>query len=443
MRSFKARLNIGVIIFSLLFFSALIITNIIFFNSFGERFISARLAHDTDALLAALKPGKAGRLELDIYNMNPIFLQPLSGHYFRVELEDADYRSESLWDKTIPLKRLPMGQSELERVKGPKGQVLLVRTGGYRKEGQKIWISVAEDYSPITKPLHQLMMTLAILNGFIILVLIFFQRVMVDRGLKPLKQITEDLTRLGRGETLFLNEKVPEEVLPLVKEINQLLVMVDSRVKRSVTALGNLAHAIKTPLALIEQVITSDSQIHGKEGSEEIKQAVYDIKHWLNSELRRARIIGTPAHGQKHPVAELIGPLVATLQRIYEGRQLDFQLDIDDRAEFLGDRHDLMELFGNLLDNACKWARSKIVIQVKSQQGGIAVVIEDDGPGVTLEMFEMLEKRGTRLDESGEGHGLGLSIVREIVTLYDADLAFEPSEQYGGLRVSVNLGKAT
>ncbi len=438
MSSLKSRLNLGFFVISLLFLTALITVNIIFFNKFGEEFVETRLQHDTDALLAALKPDEQGKLQLDELNLNPIFLQPFSGHYYRIELDHAVFQSRSLWDKTMTLERLPVGETHLYQDAGPIEQKLLKLEGSYLKSDQNIWISVSEDYTPITNSLQSLTVTLAFLNGAIILIVILFQRIIVNRGMEPLKRTTEELSLLGAGEKYFLNEKVPEEVLPLVKEINKLLVMVDNRIKRSTTALGNLAHALKTPLSFIEQSISGERQNFDRQTLGEIKKATKQIHNQLNNELRRARIIGSSVHGQKINMLELITPLVETLNTIYREKNLSFNVKVDPDVVFVGDRHDMMELLGNLLDNACKWAAETVAVEIKDDNG-LSITIEDDGPGITEEMVAKIEQRGTRIDESGDGHGLGLSIVREIIDLNNASHSYTRSQTYGGLKVLINI----
>ncbi len=438
MSSLKARLNLGFLIISLLFLSAVIIANVIFFNEFGEKFVETRLQHDTDALIAALKPDEEGKLQLDELNLNPIFLQPFSGHYYRIEMDHVTFESRSLWDQTLTLQRLPTGKTRLFQDKGPLDQQLLKLEGGYLKSGQDIWISVSEDYTPIINSLQSLTVTLAVLNFAIILIVILFQRLIVNRSMEPLKKTSEELSLLGAGEKQFLNETVPEEVKPLVKGINKLLVIVDNRIKRSTTALGNLAHALKTPLAFIEQSISGEELVLNKQTLKEIQNATKQIHNQLNHELRRARIIGATVHGQKINILELVDPLIETLKTIYRDKQLNFIIDIKPDVIFVGDRYDMMELFGNLLDNACKWAKSIVKIEV-NDTNGLSIIIEDDGPGITDEMITKIEQRGARIDESGSGYGLGLSIVREIIDLNQATHNYSRSGKYGGLKITIHI----
>lgn len=440
MSSLKARLNLGFLVISLLFLSAVIIANVIFFNEFGEKFVETRLQHDADALISALKPDENGQLQLDELNLNPIFLQPFSGHYYRIEMDHATFESRSLWDQNLTLQRLPTGETRLFQDSGPLEQQLLKLEGGYQKSGQNIWISVSEDYTPIINSLQSLTVTIAILNVSIILIVILFQRLIVNKSMEPLTRTSEELSLLGAGEKKFLNESVPEEVKPLVKEINKLLIMVDNRIKRSTTALGNLAHALKTPLTFIEQSISGEELVLNKQTLKEIQSATKQIHNQLNHELRRARIIGTTAHGQKINIRELVNPLIETLKTIYHDKPLNFIIDIKSDVIFVGDRYDLMELFGNLLDNACKWAYSNVKIEVNDNDG-LSIIIEDDGPGITDEMIAKIEKRGTRIDESGEGYGLGLSIVREIIDLNNASHRYSRSKKYGGLKITLHIPK--
>ncbi|MDG1709475.1 MAG: sensor histidine kinase [Emcibacteraceae bacterium] len=433
MSSLKARLNFGVFLVSLIFFSTLMAVNIFLFNSFGESFVETRLQHDTDALLANLSLDENEQLSLDEVSLNPIFLQPFSGYYFIIEMDHRTYLSRSLWDQSFNVSQLALGEKLLHEVNGPVEQILLVLEGTYQKDGQLIRIAVAEDYTPVGESLKSLTIVLALLNGGIVLLLMVIQRFIVTRGMEPLQKTTEELSAIGTGDKDFLDEKVPEEVLPLVKEINQLMVIVDNRIKRSTTALGNLAHALKTPLSLIEQSASSDEVVNA---SKDIIDATKQIKLQLDSELKRARIIGSTGHGQKIDLEVMLKPLTDTLQKIYQHKEFEFILDIAPHATYVGDKHDMMELFGNLLDNACKWAKNTIHISITED---LYVIVEDDGPGISKEKLEQIEKRGIRLDEAGEGHGLGLSIVREIVDLTGADISYGSSEKYGGLKVSIKM----
>ncbi len=444
MKTLKDRLTINVLIVSVLFFVLLIGLNIHYFNRFGQDFVKTRLEHDIDSLLAALEPDAAtGELTLDESRLNPIFLQPYSGHYFRITTDGRTYLSQSQWDYQIPSHHHRLGTIDLHLIPGPEKQTLLLLEGSYRKEGKDVWITVTEDYSPILDNLKQLGLLIGILGTVMILVLGLLQRWMVVRGLAPLTEAQRDLQRLDQGDVALLREDVPAEIRPLVREINQLLILADNRIKRSSTAIGNLAHSLKTPLAFLEHVLGKAKAPVSARDKEELHQALADIQYQLNSELRKARIIGAPTRGKRIPVGEQLAPLIDMLRKVYAEKALDFTVHIDEGAMFPGDSHDLMELMGNLLDNACKWARKTIALDIHQTDERLTIELCDDGPGGEGDVFDLLQKRGVRRDESGEGHGLGLSIVREIIDLYQADIDFSRAATgRDGLKITMRFSFA-
>tara|TARA_B100001939_G_scaffold160443_2_gene138517 strand:+ start:6537 stop:7286 length:750 start_codon:yes stop_codon:yes gene_type:complete len=249
MQSLKDRLTGNVLVVSVLFFIFLIGFNIYYFNRFGQEFVKTRLEHDIDTLLAALETDPAtGRLRLEENRINPIFLQPYSGHYFRIDTQEQTFLSQSLWDFEIPSHKHRLGTTDLHRIPGPQNQSLLLMEGSYRKEDQNVWITVTEDYSPILDNLKSLGLLIGALGAAVIVLLSLLQRWIVIKGLEPLTEARQDLKRLDKGDVTLLREDVPEEIRPLVQEINQLLSLADNRIKRSATAIGNLAHSLKTPL---------------------------------------------------------------------------------------------------------------------------------------------------------------------------------------------------
>ncbi|MFC7050099.1 sensor histidine kinase [Emcibacter nanhaiensis] len=439
MKSLRDRLTLNVLITSILFFVFMIAFNIYFFNRFGENFVKARLEHDMEALLTALEVNpETGDLTLDDRAVNPIFKQPYSGHYFRIDAGVQTFLSRSLWDYQMQPHHHELGTLDVHHIPGPQGQSLLLLEGSYRIEGKDVLISVTEDYSPISDNLTMLGLLITSLGAGIIIVLSFMQRWMVVRGLSPLTEARQELSNLEKGKAPLLKEEVPEEIKPLVQEINQLLVLADNRIKRSATAIGNLAHSLKTPLSLLEQMLSSADNSLDESRRKDMKKALEDIRFYLDSELRKARIIGTPTRGQKISVFQYVSPLVETLKKVYFTRGLKFDIHLQHYAVFTGDSHDLMELVGNLMDNACKWAEKTVRLHIRQPEDDVLVIeVSDDGPGGTPEVFSMLEKRGIRRDESGDGHGLGLSIVREIVDLYGAEIEFSRSPDLGGLRVRI------
>ena len=169
-----------------------------------------------------------------------------------------------------------------------------------------------------------------------------------------------------------------------------------------------------------------------------MRQGVARIQEVVDHELGRARLAGRSASTERFVPARELPDLVEVMRRAHAGRALDFQLQVPEGIAFPGDRQDLLELFGNLLDNAAKWARQRVVLRVEEGEG-LAFAVEDDGPGIPTERLGELSGRGVRLDEAVPGHGIGLPIVREIVDHYGGSLAFSRSEVLGGLRAEVHL----
>jgi len=267
---------------------------------------------------------------------------------------------------------------------------------------------------------------------------ILLQAGKTKRGLRPLGLVIHDMKRLEAGEVASLREDVPNEVLPLVKEFNHLLQLMRQRLERSRSALGNLAHALKTPLTVMVQLEGSEVLKQQPQLQGQFKDQTAQIRQIIDRQLKRARLAGVSTPGLNFEPAKELDGLAQILRQIYADRGLLIELDIPINKSFAGDREDRMELFGNLLDNACKWAGQRVLLTVYDKPG-LVVSVEDDGPGCAPELRQQLDQRGQRLDEGTVGHGLGLAIVRDIVEHYQGSLVFAQSDQFGGFRVDVTL----
>lgn len=394
-----------------------------------EAFIASRLAHDAEALI--------GRLDTRGRNiaqaLSPIYRQPLSGHYFVIRFEDGhELRSRSLWDHAWSIEPLPPGTTAVTRVKGPQEQRLLVWRGGYEKQGVAFTVAAAEDISPVVHALWRFLEIGMLVAIIVAAVFLWVQRALLRRGFQRLETVRADLGRLRRGEAVKLREDVPSEVRPLVREINELIDSWAAHLERSRNALGNLAHALKSPLGLILQ----HSESHPGNGP--VADQAKRIRQLIDRELRRARLAGKSTAARRFAPRRDLADMVATIRTLYAGKDLELDTRVEAPEHLPFDQEDMLELLGNLLDNAAKWAKRRLRVTLVAKEE-LRIRVEDDGPGVDPTAAEQIMGRGSRLDESMPGHGLGLAIVGDIVGLYGGGLSLVRSQDLGGLAAVVEL----
>lgn len=410
---------------------------------FGEEFVQSRLVHDADSLLSALQKDKKGELQLTPGRITNIYQQPFSGHYFVLLTKAKTLYSRSLWDETLAVASLPQGETRQWRATGPSQQPLLVWARGFQKQEQQLTIAVAEDLSALSASMVRFNWYFAGLSFVVLMVLLGVQQYIVRRSFRPLAQIQQEIKNLQQGAVGELTEAVPAEVQPLVGEVNHLLRLLAERLQRSRNAMGNLAHALKAPLSLLTQIAQQESVSDLPELSTDLKKHTDTIRELMDRELRRARLMGQGTPGARFSPQEEMPVLVDMLQRMFaadESRDqtLTIQWQAPDIA-FMFDRDDMLELIGNLLDNACKWAKQEVRCELQGDEHYLQLVVEDDGPGCTDDEIARLTERGVRIDEATPGHGLGLAIVRDVVETYNGVLTLSRAAALGGLRVTVRL----
>lgn len=436
MRSIQRRLSLGLITVMLVVGLVLAQTSLWLFEVGLQRYLEAGLQEDSESLLLALVRGPQG-LQLDERRLSPAYQRPFSGHYFRIDFADVHWRSRSLWDQELPQLQRAGLQSDLQL--GPEGQQLLVLRSDYKRLGQSISISVAQDYTPVRESFQRMRQVGLGLGLAGLLLILLLQRITVRRALRPLETAREQIAQLQQGQRSQLDAQVPVELEPLVAQINHLLAHTEDSLNRSRNALGNLGHALKTPLAVLLSLASGPKL----EGHPEVRRVLLEqlqqVQQRLNRELNRARLAGDALPGVLFECdAELPG-LLATLNMIH-GEHLDLSYQAPPGLRLPWDREDLLELLGNLLDNACKWADAQVRLSVEERSQGFCLRVEDDGPGIPEARRNEVFSRGARLDEQTDGHGLGLGIVRDIVDACGGTLSLGDSE-WGGLRVEVELPK--
>jgi signal transduction histidine kinase len=406
-----------------------------------ENFAASRLEHDGESLIAALDFSRGSDARLRWRRLNQVYNQPYSGHYYviRIENEASPLYSRSLWDSALGIPALGIGESRRLHLDGPLDQKLLVWVKGFQKQGVSFTLAIAEDLTAISEQQNHFQKYFAILALAGLAGLLAIQRLVVRRAIQKLGPVREDIKRLADGETGNLSEDVPLEILPLVQEFKHLLLLLSRRVSRSRNALGNLAHALKGPLSFLVQYFDDQSTISNSKQDIQARNQLERIEKLMERELKRARLVGKGISGQRFDSQQELPDLIGLLQQIHARRNLSIEYSVENSVPQFGDREDMLELIGNLLDNACKWAASAVSCTVSNRDEIYRIIIEDDGEGLSTSRLEDLVKRGVRLDESTEGHGLGLAIVKDIADLYDGNIEFSRSEDLGGLKVTVSF----
>jgi signal transduction histidine kinase len=261
----------------------------------------------------------------------------------------------------------------------------------------------------------------------------------VRRGWRSISQIRSRLASLHAMPGRRLEGAFPREIEPLVVDLNRLLDERDAMVDRARAAAGDLAHGLKTPLA----VLTQEAERAARQGHADLAGSLLEhvdrMRRQVDAHLARSRV-DLSRHRTVTPVraADAVAGIVRTLSRLYAERDLSFAVDADPAIEVRVAREDLDELLGNLLDNACKWARTCCGVSVKAAGDRVAVTIDDDGPGLSETMRGHVLSRGARADEAAPGTGLGLPIVRDLTEAYGGQIALDKSP-LGGLRVTIDL----
>jgi signal transduction histidine kinase len=365
---------------------------------------------------------------------DPRYQEPYGGRYWRIDFPTTGaepppepLRSRSLWDYDLNPSN-PVG---------PEGEALVVATRelSIDRNGkpQRIRMIAAAHEEEVQRPLVELRDQLILALGIIGFILTLGAWLQVTIGLRPLQQLREKVALIRTGDERRLSGSFPDEVSPLVSELNDVLDLRDASLERARRRAGDLAHGLKTPLQVLSSV-ARDLRLHDRpQQAEEIEEQSEAMLLHVERALARARL----SSGKGHASTELqavVDRVVAAVCRLPRADELDFDVVVPDDARVPIEQGDLTELLGNLLDNARKWAK----FTVRLRYAPSSIVIEDDGPGVAEQDIAHIGERGRRLDESKQGSGLGLSIVEDIADIYGLVVSYGRSE-LGGLRVEIRV----
>ncbi len=394
------------------------------------QFALSRLHHDAEAIIS----GMDMQARKVVRSLPPIYTQPLSGHYYVVHFDDGTrLLSRSLWDWELVLAEQRSDAPGYWLTDGPGRQHLLVWQSHYRKGGEGFSIAIAEDVAPLLGAIYRFVWIGVIAAVAAVLVMLLVQRLAIRSAFARLDLLRDEVRAVREGQQEALGNDVPAEVRPLVAEFNQLLDAWKQHQVRARNAVGNLAHALKGPLNIVYR-------LGQRQQLPELVAQAEQMQRLVDTELKRARIMGRAAVGRHFSPRADVADLVETIRALYHDKALDIDWRVVSAERLPLDQNDMLELIGNLLDNAAKWAdrRIRLVLTAKPDED-FELILDDDGPGIEAGLREQLLVRGSRLDENRPGHGLGLSIAHDIARSYGGELVLADADELGGVRVRVRL----
>jgi signal transduction histidine kinase len=449
--SLKWRLLLGAAVWVT---AALVIAGLIqseLFSRYVRERFRVSLEHALDQLAASLDVNAAGMVAVAAPMSDPRFGRPFSGMYWQVASGgQVILTSRSLWDQTLALPVDTLGDGEVHdhEMIGPRDRPLLVleRLLWVPERATPLRIAVAEDTSGLKAALASYRGVLAQALAILALSLFAAAFVQVTLGLRPLVWLRNELGEIRAGRRRRFTRPMPREVQPLIDDLNALLAHADEVVERARLQAGNMAHGLKTNLAVLANEVDHVSNATDRASAEAslhvMRAQIEAMRRHLDHHMARARAAasrGLP--GMAADVAAAATGLIRVMEKVHLSRRLKVRSDIPAGLKFAGDRQDLEEMLGNLLDNACKWARQTVIVTAIREGHDLAVAVEDDGPGLAAEQREAALAPGGRLDEKVPGSGLGLAVVADLVRLYGGTLELGESP-LGGLRAVLHLPAA-
>ncbi len=414
------------------------------FRDFVEENFDQRMDQTLVTLIGASVPNQDNIIQLNRPLADQLFEEPYSGWYWQISGPNIEpVRSRSLWDYEFSNSQLEDGDdgSSFDII-GPDDQELRVLTQSvtFPESEMEYRFIVAGNIEEINQQVGRFDRILFWSFGGLGIGLLTAMILQVGFGLRPLRLIQKELTAIRSGRYRRLGRKYPAEVLPLVDEVNDVLDYNETLVERARTQVGNLAHALKTPLAVL--VNESDSSKDSRLKSIVEKQS-HSIQTHVDHYLARARVMGrSRVLGVTTPLDPAVDAILRVIPKMHKNKSLNIINELPKGFDVFAERQDVDELLGNILDNAAKWTKDSIKISGHYELGEaknfLELVIEDNGPGVDLNKIPQILERGKRLDETVPGSGLGMSIVQDIIDLMGGSIQLSKSDM-GGLKVAMRI----
>jgi two-component system sensor histidine kinase PhoQ len=426
-----------------LFFGVMMVVLDTGFRELSERSLRELLDSQMVSLIAAAEPQPNGGYAPAPHSLDPRLATPRSGLYAEIHSQHHLWRSPSTAGLASDFGALLVpGERNLAYAAFGHDRVAIegraIQFADDPSGKRTLTFSVAVSLSPYEEQLWRFRRELIGWFAGLMLVLLVTLAALLHWVLRPVRRMEREIHEVEEGRCETLGAGYPRELSGVATNLNALLLGERKRVSRYRDTLGNLAHSLKTPLAVMRASLSSSAPA-GPVGAE-IDRMTGIIDH----QLKRAAASGGALLGQAPvEVAQVAAELRSTLLKVYAGKDLSLELALSPATLFVGDRGDLTELLGNLLDNACKWCRSRVRLTASSDERAgprerLNLVIEDDGPGISADDRARVLERGVRADQNVPGHGLGLAMVHDTVDLYGGQLSIDASP-LGGARFSVRL----
>jgi two-component system sensor histidine kinase PhoQ len=389
---------------------------------------------------------------------DPRFVQPGSGLYAAATGPKIDWTSPSTLGRDLPrISTLAAGQTRLDgpidvvdKAGGPTERVYrfamsIIWEDGIGKNKREIpfVFNVFEDTANLDQQISVFRRALWGYLGLAGLLLLGVQVLALRWSLQPLRRVMRELSRVQRGQAEGMSGSHPRELAPLTESINAFIVSERENLDRYRNTVSDLAHSLKTPLAVLRSSL--DNGVHETALREEVRNQVQRMSEIVSYQLSRGVSSGHQLFAAPLEIEARAEGIVTSLEKVYAGKRVLCEFELDPGARFHGDQGDLMELLGNLLENAFKWAHQRVLLTAHSdaarpnRRPGLLLTVEDDGPGIPPDQVDRLLQRGVRGDERVQGHGIGLSIVQNIVRSYHGELNVDASKELGGARFSVRI----
>lgn len=442
-RSLGGRLLLGASVFIAL---ALVLTGLVMdlaLRRFIQGQVDGRLDGQILTVADALRADPDGTLRLERTVDGPPFERFLSGWYWEVLAPGPVLRSQSLPDtfgEFAPRRVVSLDEPRPVTTGGigPRGEPLRVRVKRVQSGPLTVTIAAAAPLHALAGPLHEAMTPLIVTLVLLAAGLIGGVLLQVRLGLRPLAMLRDQLTAVRTGRADRIGGPQPSEIMPLVSEVNSLLDQNAANLERARRHVANLGHGLKTPLATLALALEEP----GLDPEGRLRPLVVTMDRRIRHHLSRAR---TAALGgavrTRTPLAPAIADHAAVFAKLYADKGVAFELAVDQAVAVACEAQDLDEMLGNVLDNACKWARTRVLVTAVPGARMVMLAVDDDGPGLSDAQASEVLRPGKRIDESTPGYGFGLPITRELAELYGGTLGFGRSK-LGGLRASVELPMA-